>query len=381
MSLVLLLVLGARRAQADEIVPLLEEHPSEEALITGDTPFLLQPEQIRIPEVPADYVTREVGNWLRVQYPRGVDERVAPFIDGAEAFRGKLRHDFGTDVLDGSSGVVEVRIARNFEDLQKLTPLDIPAPAYASGVAYSSLRLVLITLIAPQSFEGVDVRETGYHELAHVALFDATAGHHVPRWLNEGIAIHESGEKPWERGKVLWEAAVSRNLLPLAELDRGFREGSTGVSLAYAQSADLARHLLRQQDHARFVAMLQRIRGGQSFESSLRDAYGLDLARLEYQWKETRESSSATSVLVTLGSAVWGIGALILVVGWVRRRQKNKQVLARWAVEEAAEDKRRAELIEAARELERQVAEMATAPAEPWKTPRVHHDGGWHTLH
>ena len=46
------------------------------------------------------------------------------------------------------------------------------------------------------------------HELAHIALQDATLGHHVPRWFNEGFAIHASGESRYLRWKTLENATL-----------------------------------------------------------------------------------------------------------------------------------------------------------------------------
>ena len=356
-------------------------------LVPGDAPFVLQPASVHIPDVPAGYEEAKIGTWLVVRFPEGTRARMTPLLEAAEAFREKLRKHMGTNVLADGGDPVIMHIARNFEDMAKLAPDGLPPPAYAQGVAYAPLRLVLVTLIAPHSFEGVDVLETGLHELAHVAVFDATAGNHVPRWFNEGIAIHESGEKPWERRKVLWEAAATHELLPLSDLDRVFPEGQTEVGVAYAEAADFVRFLLREEDRARTAALFERVRNGQSLDAALNDSYGADVRRLEYQWRKGLESSTSTGALVSIGSLAWVVGAIALVAAYARRRKKNKVVLARWAKEEALADARReaelAALRHAREEAARALAEAEAAPktVPNWELPRVHHDGGWHTLH
>ncbi len=355
-------------------------------LVPGDAPFVLQPTSVRIPSVPAGYEEAKIGAWLVVRFPEGTRTRVTPLLVAAEAFREKLRTHMGSNVLADGPSPVNMHIARNFDDMTKLAPEGLPPPAYAQGVAYAPLRLVLVTLIAPSSFEGVDVLETGLHELAHVAVHDATGGNHVPRWFNEGIAIHESGEKPWERRKVLWEAAATHALLPLSELDRAFPEGQADVSVAYAEAADFVRFLLREEDRARTASLFERVRSGQSLDSALNDAYGADARRLEYQWRKGLESSTSTGALVSIGSLAWVIGAGALVAAYVRRRGKNKVVLARWTREEALTDARReAELVAlriAREDAARTLAEAQTPKTVPnWELSRVHHDGGWHTLH
>lgn len=355
-------------------------------LLPGDAPFVLKPESVKLPSVPQGYEESKVGSWLVVRYPAGTRSRVEPFVQAAETFRGKLRAHFGTPVLPDETPV-QVHIARNFEDMVKLAPQGLPPPEYAQGVAYSPLRLVLVTLVAPRSFEGVDVLETGLHELAHVAIHDATAGNHVPRWFNEGLAIHLSGEKPWERFKTLWEAAATHDLIPLTDLDRAFPDAPGEVSVAYAQAADFVRFLLREEDRARTAALFERLRSGQSLDSALSDAYGADLRRLEYQWQKALESTTTAIPFASVGSLVWLLGAGALIVAYIKRRRKNKRVLGQWTEEEALADARRAAHL-AALERARAAAEQALdegkaaqLPAHQCELPRVHHDGDWHTLH
>ena len=364
------------------VTPARAEAPS--VLVPGDAPFVLQPASVHVPTVPAGYEEASVGDWLVVRFPEGTRDRVKPLLEAAPAFRDKLRTHLGIAVLDGAAGIVDLHIARNFDDLAKLAPDNLPPPAYAQGVAYAPLRLVLVTLIAPHTFEGVDVLETGLHELAHVAVHDATGGNHVPRWFNEGLAIYESGEKPWQRREVLWKAAATHELLPLADLDRVFPEAE--VNVAYAEAADFVRFLLREEDRGRTQSLFARVRQGQSLEAALGDAYGADLRTLEYQWLKGLEASTSAGALVSLGSLVWVLGAVALVVAYLRRKRKNKRVLAHWTREEALADARReaelAALRHAREEAERTLAETGVPRAvASWEPPRVHHDGGWHTLH
>ena len=105
-------------------------------------------------------------------------------------------------------------------------------------------------------------------------------------WFNEGFAIHESGELPFLRFRTLWEATVGHRLLPLAGIDRGFPADGTEVSVAYAESADVVRFLMRDDDRARFGSLVQRVRSGAAFERALDDAYDTDLRKLEYEWRD-----------------------------------------------------------------------------------------------
>ncbi len=355
---------AARAAEASEPTP-VETSPR-------DVPIVMQPSAIRIPAPPASFVHEDHG-WLVVDYDPAARERLEPALREADEFKAQLEDHLGQAVLSR----VELRVARDADAMAALAPEGLPPPAYASGVAYPPLHLVLLTLRGPAaSDDAPDLPEVFRHELAHVALDDATLSHHVPRWFNEGLAVHESGESRFARTRVLWDATLSRTVLPLHELDQGFPNDRYEVNIAYAESADFVRYLLRGDDSARFGSLIERVRKGMAFDRALGDAYGTDLRKLEYQWREENSHRYTVLPLVTGGSFLWvGLfGAMIL--GWVRRRKRSKMILARWEREEALEAEMRARL-----ERAKLVNDEEHMSVPPPALPKVEHEGGWHTLH
>ncbi|MFO0675045.1 MAG: peptidase MA family metallohydrolase [Polyangiaceae bacterium] len=365
--LAMLLAFGTPRlATAEETV---ESAP-------GDAPLVVEPHAVVVPSVPEEFDRRDLG-WLKISYPKVLSERAEPILKSAEAVRAKLKTDLGQDVLAN----VEVRIARTPDEMASLAPVGLPPPSYASGVAYPGLDLVLLTVRGPDAASPPDLEEVFRHELAHVALEDATAGRHVPRWFNEGLAVHESGESGFARMKTLWDATLSDTILPLSELDRGFPNDRFEVNIAYAQSADFVRFLLRKSDHARFVAFIERVKNGQMFDRALADAYGSDLRKLEFQWHQELDGRFSTLPMITGGSLLWVLSMVVLVAAYVKRRRRAKATLARWEREEALMDELMAE--------RRRVAESTTNATTPEShviqasrsLPMIEHDGDWHTLH
>jgi hypothetical protein len=337
-----------------------------------DAPLAL-PSVIKVPPVPANYQKKDLG-WLQLYYLPGLHERVQSIVQQADDVKAKLGDELGQAVLDH----VEVRVTRTPEEMAQLAPLGLPPPSYAAGVAYPAIHLVLLTLQSPTPGEAPDLDEVFRHELAHIALDDATLGHHVPRWFNEGLAIYESGERGWARIKTLGDASLSKTLLPLSELDQGFPQDHFEVNIAYAQSADFVRFLMRKADHERFSAMIERVRKGQAFDSAAADAYGSDLRKLEYQWREDLSRRFTIWPALLGGSAIWVFVIGALLVGWIRKRRRAKAILARWEKEEALED-----AIAKARHDALQDAALAddAVLGSRSKLPKIEHDGRWYTLH
>lgn len=370
LAAVMLFLPTAARAQG-ELRP-LENTPEVPALVQPhDVPMMVTAGQAVIPQVPSTYVVEDHG-WLRVAYPPPAKERVASFVRDADAVKAKLVLALGRPVLDH----VEVRVVPTTADMARLAPASSPPPPYAEGVAYNGLHLVLLSMMAPRGADAVDLDEVFRHELAHVALEDAVKGHHVPVWFNEGLAIWLSGEKQVDRLGKLVNASLSGSLLPLAELDRSFPRDTSEVSIAYAESADMVRFLLRRTDQLRFNAMIERVAEGQPFERAIAEAYTSDLRKLEFQWRSDVEKRYSMFPILSAGGFVWFIGLGALGLAYVRRRRRTRAILERWGREEAIEDALRARA-----EAHAALADDEAIPAPRATGPKVEHDGRWHTLH
>jgi hypothetical protein len=315
--------------------------------------------------LPLGYTVDKSNDWLTVAYPPGTEERVQPALAEMAEFRTALREQLAAPVLTG----VTVRIARSPEEMAALAPEAYKPPSYATAVSYTGLHMVLVSLRAPQSHQGTDLSQTLKHELVHAAVDDAFGENRVPHWFNEGLAIFDSGEGSLTRRQTLLDASAMHRLIPMHELDPQFADGSLNVDLAYAESGDFVRYLRREP--ARFNALVERTKGGQPFERALADAYGTDLRTLEYQWKTEIEKVTDWMPGVLTGSFMWAVGAIILILGYVRRKFRDRTVRAHWDAEELA--------------LAKQSEAFSTDDYVPAMhvpaVPRVEHEGNWHTLH
>jgi hypothetical protein len=342
-----------------------------------DVALFVQPSAAKLPGRPTDFQRIERG-WLTLELPTSVHDRAEGLVREAEEFRRSLSSEFGQGVL----GNVLVRVARTPEQMAELAPEDAPPPEYAAGVAYPTVHLALLALKAPGTWEAPDMVELLRHELAHLALYDAVAGHHVPRWFDEGLAIHESGELPWARRVALADASLGNHLLPFGELDRGFPADHYDVNVAYAESADFVSFLLRDSDRARFGSLVERVRAGAAFDRAIEDAYGTDMRKLEYEWRTELSRRFGIVPALTGGGLLWVLIVGLAGTAWVKRRRRAKEKLARWATEEAemeaaiaAADKARAEKTPAAPGDDE-------IPARPTRSiPIVEHEGRWYTVH
>jgi hypothetical protein len=342
-----------------------------------DVGIVVQPAAVTLGDLPNDFQRIDAG-WLVLEFPGSVRSRVEPLVREGEEFRSKLSDDLGQPVLEHAL----VRVARDPAQMASLAPRNAPPFEYAAGMAYESLNLVLLSLQAPGTWEAPDLGETFRHELSHLALADAAASHHLPRWFDEGLAIQESGELWFARWKTLGEASVSRRLIALAELDAAFPNDGPEVGLAYAEAADVVRFLMRGGDRARFGSLVQRVRAGVLFDRALEDAYGTDARTLEYQWREEVTHHFGLLPALTGGGLLWTFIVVLTVVAYVRKSRQARAKLAQWAREEAEAQAalvRPAVLRSPAAEAPAVADEAAPSPVP--SVPVVEHEGRWYTLH
>jgi len=249
--------------------------------------------------------------------------------------------------LDGLPRVdrVEVRLVKHMEDVAAAAPAGRGAPVWAAGTAYPDAGVVVVAARGRRG-ELLDVEQTLSHELAHVALARALGPGRVPRWLTEGFAYLHSSDFSWGRAQTLMGAVMGRRLIPLGALDAAFPAAEDAAALAYAESYDFVAFLARRgrwQDErddgsrAAFQQLLAELATGVPLEQAARDAFGRGLLDLEREWADDLRTRYLWYPIGLGATLLWVGAALLLVLGWARRRRQRRRILAQWARDEGPE--------------------------------------------
>lgn len=321
-----------------------------------------------LPEPPSGYDTAQIGD-VTWTYPRALEERVTPLIEGFDAHWAAVQTDFGVPVDDD----LIIRVARNPREMRAMAPPGFPPPEYATGVAYPGWGLILLTMSAPDSWHPPDLEVVLVHELSHVALYRAVAERRVPRWFNEGVAIHQSEVRLLPRMQSLLSAAAQHSMLRLSDLSKRFPDRPHEVNVAYAQSADIVGFLRgTENDERRFHRLIQSLRDGDTFDAALSGAYGWTSIGLEREWRESLRTRYRILPVLFGGTTIWVLAAILVVIAYRRRRRYHHLKLEEMGAREE---------LEALTTLPPPPPEPTTDVVPEAGIPHVEHDGESHTLH
>lgn len=128
------------------------------------------------------------------------------------------------------------------------------------------------------------------HEMSHIYTLSLT-GHRIPRWMTEGIAVHEETAASPEWGDRVTPdvlAAVKGDkLLPVADLDRGFMRPSFPgqVVISYFQAGKLIDYIVEKYGWPKVLAMVRESANNQSTPLLIERVLGVKPADLDAKFK------------------------------------------------------------------------------------------------
>jgi tetratricopeptide (TPR) repeat protein len=220
----------------------------------------------------AKYASLEVKNSLRLldSYKDFVTFRTPTTIlrlhkKEAELLRPYVEAELKRDIADYSEkyhmtlkGPVQVEVYPDHEDFAVRTA-GMPGLG-ALGVTFN--RVIAMDSPSGRPPGSFHWASTLRHEMSHVFVLEAT-GSRVPRWFTEGLAVYEETAAAPDWGDRLDPDAIHaiqhKQLLPVAELDRGFIRPSypQQVIVSYFQGGKICSYIAEKWGYSKLLDMIQ----------------------------------------------------------------------------------------------------------------------------
>ncbi len=208
------------------------------------------------------------------------------------------------------------------------------APSWAVAYAFGGAGLVVLIPSRVPGYPDKTLETVLLHEVAHVLIARAAGHRAVPRWFNEGLAIHGARDWSLEDRARLTLATVRRGGVALADLERRFQAGSHSAAGAYALSSAFVRFLL--DEHGPFVAarILDQTARNLSFPEAFRRATGSTLAVEEQRFWRHLDIWNKWVPLLSSSTTLWMLITLLALWAFKRRRERDAELIAAWDEEE-----------------------------------------------
>lgn len=202
------------------------------------------------------------------------------------------------------------------------------------GYAYGALDLIILLPERAPAYPDSSLDELLAHELAHVLITRAAAGHPVPRWFHEGLALVAGTSWGLDDRSRLTLALMVDADVPLGTLDERFAGGRGTVDRAYAVAGAFVRYLLRRFGSGTAREILAGVAIGQPFDEAFRRTTGTTLARVEASFWRRHAIWYRWVPLLTSSFALWLGVTLLALVAIHRRRRRDAALMRRWEQEE-----------------------------------------------
>lgn len=275
---------------------------------------------------------------------RGLDKEAQHLADQASHWLTLMQDDLRGLPVPTS---VEMRLVKDSASLSDAAPNGRRVTSWASGVMFPGTNIVIVA--RKKDSEILDYASTARHELAHLAL-DAALGKNAPRWLHEGFAYLHSSEWSTARMNTLVAMAWTGNVYPLSTIEDHFPKQENSVHKAYAQSYDFVAYLAKRGHYVDldddgnrwpFRTFLAELAAGATQDDASHLAFGASFGQLQNQWYESLRARYLFVPSSLVGVFVWAMAALLLIIGYLRKKKKNLKTLHRWEEEDIARQRQR----------------------------------------
>jgi hypothetical protein len=230
-----------------------------------------------------------------------------------------------------AGAVIDVYVVQEFEEFYRARPDAGRLPSWAVGAAWPEKNLIVILLN-----RGSDIDTVFLHEMHHMLLGQAFRGaEHVPRWLDEGLAMIWANEWSLSRLTTMTMAALSHKLLPMDELAEHFPNDLHTAEIAYCQSFYFIAFLKGQFGDEAFQRFFLEYTKYKDFRGALRLTYQRDWAEIEKLWLKYTALHFSWIPLITSTSTMWFLAALLFIAGYIRKKYTARQILRAWQQEES----------------------------------------------
>jgi len=227
---------------------------------------------------------------------------------------------------------IDVHVLPRHGDLDPATLGLGEGPDWAGGWAFTAEPVIVIRNSDEESDASSGPAKILRHELVHSIVAQGVGPRRhdeMPRWFQEGVATHLASE--WQLAESVRVAglAMAGRYVPLSQMTHALPDDSWDARMAYLESFAFLDWLAERSGEDALRRFFAQFRGGASFRTSFRHAFGASPEALEEQWRGGFLWRFRWLPVLTSSATAWtGMTALLLATGVVKRRRAAQRLAA-----------------------------------------------------
>jgi hypothetical protein len=172
-----------------------------------------------------------------------------------------------------------------------------------------------------------NIRKLLLHEYIH--HFVGCFWKDPPLWFNEGMAVYFSNDMGIERELNFAKNYILGNSLPLEKMKYNYPKNIIEWESFYAKSG-LAVKYLYSKKRKSFYKLWNKARSTGNFERAFLNSFFITTKTFSNQFEDYSKTHFRAEILLASTGLIWGVLPLILVVGVIRKKIKNKKTVEIW---------------------------------------------------
>ncbi len=212
-----------------------------------------------------------------------------------------------------------------------------PIPEWGIAVAKKNPDRIIIQAPHVSGISFSRLLEVVIHELNHVFLNRIKFNHTFPSWYKEGMAMRQADEFSFKHRLEISKAKWNNRLHYFNDLESFNRVKKSNSTLAYAQSAAMVyalEYYYGNDIHNNIISTMQQ---GTPFWKTLESITSHDRTDVQINMEIFIEDNYNWMFLANASKLIFIFLPIILVGGFIYKRQRNKKILKRWEIEEELE--------------------------------------------
>ena len=227
-----------------------------------------------------------------------------------------------------------IYIVENIDNYYK--KVNGPSPEWGIAIAIMNPDRIVMKDPGLANISFARMEEVLIHEINHIYMFRLPNYHTIPSWFKEGVAMKASSEFSLQHKIEISKATIKKKVIPLSKLTNISLLPPADIMLAYAESAASIEALANFYGENVLNEIIINLNINNDFVDVLEQISGESLESFQINFELFLEENYNWIFLLRISKYVYVILPVILILGFIYVKLRNKKILDKWTLEEEA---------------------------------------------